>query len=138
MHDRENMMVYNDATKLLHNLPKVFNVSHDRATNTMKIGNHAAQIIAFVNVKDCTYNMNFEATAQLLFTDKMQLAHNLFEYTYNTVLLTGWIGDFNGEEVGWDKYDVVGLYSLGNDASCYVDPDTRNILEVMLDNDQQK
>ena len=133
MHNRENRMVYNDMSRLLHGLPDSFLISHDRATNTVKLGDHTAEIIAFINVKDCTYNMNFEATTRLPIAEKRQLAHNLYKYTYDTVLLEGWIGDFNGYEVGWDKYDVVGLYSLGYDAACYVDPETRNILEVMLE-----
>lgn len=133
MHDRENAMVYNDMNKLLQGLPNSIWIGHDRATNTVRLGDHTAEIIAFVNVKDCTFNMNFNATTQLSNIEKKQLARNLYEYTYDTVLLKGWIGDFNGYEVGWDKYDVVGLYSLGYNAACYVDPDTRNILEVMLD-----
>ena len=133
MHDRENAMVYNDMNKLLQGLPNSIWVGHDRVNNMIKLGDHTAEIVAFVNVKDCTYNMNFEATTRLSMIEKKQLARNLYEYTFETVLLKGWIGDFNGYEVGWDKYDVVGLYSLGYDVMCHVDPATRNILEVMLD-----
>lgn len=133
MHDRENTMVCNDMSNLLQGLPESIWLSHDCATNTIKLGDHTAEIIAFINVKDCTYNMNFEATTRLSIAEKQQLAHNLYKYTFETVLLKGWIGDFNGYEVGWDKYDVVGLYALGYDVACYVDPSTRNILEVILE-----
>lgn len=133
MHDRNNAMRYNDMSKLLQGLPDSIWIGHDRTTNTIKLGDHTAEIVAFVNVKDCTFNMNFKATTRLSNIEKKQLAYNLYKYTFETVLLDSRVGDFNGYEVGWDKYDVVGLYSLGHDTSCYVDPDTRNILEVMLD-----
>jgi hypothetical protein len=45
-----------------------------------------------------------------------------------------WQSDWNGDEVGWDHVDVVGLYDIfidGKWQSCYIDAQTGDLLEIL-------
>ena len=44
------------------------------------------------------------------------------------VHLAGWQSDWNGDEVGYDDFDVVGLYSYGGH-DYYIDMETNTVLE---------
>lgn len=44
----------------------------------------------------------------------------------------GWSSDWNGDEVGYDDVDVVGLYMLnGTDYGFYINMETMQILECL-------
>lgn len=44
----------------------------------------------------------------------------------------GWSSDWNGDEVGYDHVDVVGLYLLNDtDFGFYINMETMEILEVL-------
>lgn len=50
-----------------------------------------------------------------------------------------WQSDWNGDEVGWDHIDVVGLYDIldsGDWRSAYIDATTGDILEWLEDDDE--
>lgn len=58
------------------------------------------------------------------------VAQALEKYDTQLQKLTGWQSDWNGDEVGFDNIDVVGLYSVdGRDA--YIDIINGVILEYM-------
>lgn len=51
----------------------------------------------------------------------------------------GWQSDWDGDEVGFDKVSVVGLYSDPNEekVSYYIDMETNKIIEILIESEEE-
>lgn len=61
----------------------------------------------------------------------------MLELQYNEDLI--WQSDWNGNEVGYDEVDIVGLYRFknGDEIYVYIDMESNQILEVFCMCDDQ-
>lgn len=48
-----------------------------------------------------------------------------------------WYSDWNGDEVGYDHLNVVGLYGIAENVMAYIDTETGAILEHWYDNEDE-
>lgn len=48
-----------------------------------------------------------------------------------------WYSDWNGDEVGYDELNVVGLYGIAENVMAYIDTETGHILEHWYDDEDE-